>query len=163
MNRAANLINLCEGKQAGVLYHLVNQERMQFILATDSLKSKNYGGVISVTRSKHLSTYVGSDGMVLFRLALDGDKLSHKYKISPYRYISSTGVSFDGEAEEQIAAPNGITPLKPYLIEIQVIQSAYNKWKKLMDSPEDDFDKKQAMEFYQCMEDLHKYAKVRFI
>jgi hypothetical protein len=84
-----------EKKQVGVIYHLMSIEKMEYVIKNNKLSSRNFFNGISTTRDKSMRSYVGSDGMVLFKFKLDGDKLSEKYKISPYRFRSRTGVWFD--------------------------------------------------------------------
>jgi cytochrome b involved in lipid metabolism len=89
-----------EAKQVGILYHIIDLEGMITLLKNKSLKGFNYT-YISTTRSKSFNDYLGSRPSSYFKLELNGDKLSEKYKIEPNSYQSSTGISFE-EYEEVI-------------------------------------------------------------
>lgn len=91
--------NLFEGKQVGILYHLLNFDQMKFMIENNKLKSQNFFNGISFTRDKTLNNYIGSRPIVVFKIEVDGNKLSNKYKIEPFQYISSTNVIFS-EFEE---------------------------------------------------------------
>lgn len=91
---------ILESKQVGILYHLLTLHGFEHVLKTKNLESKNYYK-ISTTRNKNLKSYLGSGGATLFKLELDGNKLSNKYKISPFQY-SLDGIPFN-EFEEIIS------------------------------------------------------------
>lgn len=92
---------LLEAKSVGNLYHIVDLDKIFYIL--DNNKITNYHfRYISTTRDKSLSGYVGDNPTSFFKLELDGDKLSNKYKIGPFVYKSRTNISFTEEKEEVI-------------------------------------------------------------
>ena len=146
-------------KPQSYLYHLVNQDRMLYILNTNSLQPYNFAGGISCTRDPDMTGYTGSQGMVLFRLVLDQAKLARDFKIRPINFKSQTGVVFE-EAEDFIVAPRGVSNLQSYLVEIQAISEAMTQWRIWMTKPEDDWDRRQAEEFENLMQRLPGFAKV---
>ena len=86
--------SLNEGKQVGTLYHYTSADGLKGILKSNSIKaSKEYylGNdlhFISFTRNKNFHKKGSSfDVKIDYRIALDGDKLSNKYKIKPFAYI----------------------------------------------------------------------------
>jgi len=86
--------DLKEGKQVGTLYHYTSAEGLKNILKTGQLKTseENYLGhelhYISFTRNKNFHKKGSKFGVQTeYRIALDGDKLSNKYKIRPFSYI----------------------------------------------------------------------------
>jgi hypothetical protein len=92
-----------ESKSVGVLYHIIDFEKLKYIIENNHLKSFKAGnsGGISTTRNKMMQGYLGDNSTSFFKLELDGEKLSHKYKIRPMAYVSATNVRFQ-EYEELI-------------------------------------------------------------
>ena len=97
-------LNILSSKQVGTLYHLTNIDGLKHILDKNILESQNYAYIISFTRSKMLNSYVGDKSGTIFKLIIDGDKLSNTYKIQPYQYWSNTGVKLE-EFEEAVKGP----------------------------------------------------------
>lgn len=77
-----------EGLQRGNLYHIFNLSKCLYILETNSLSSYKFAN-ISTTRNKNMNSYLGDNSVSIFKLELDGDKLSNKYKIVPFAYQST--------------------------------------------------------------------------
>ena len=82
-----------EGKQVGMLYHYTSEDGLKSILETNriNVSEEHYLGkelyFISFTRNKNfhkkeMKWQVKTD----YRITLDGDKLSDKYKIKPCAY-----------------------------------------------------------------------------
>ena len=96
------LKSIYESKNLNDLYHILDYEKLLFVLNNNVIKSYKAGnGRISTTRDKMLNSYLGGSPQSIFKLVLDGKKLSEKYKIKPFRYFSKNGQSFQ-EYEEQI-------------------------------------------------------------
>ncbi len=85
---------LDEAKQVGILYHYTSEDGLKNILESNQLKSSEeyYMGnelyFISFTRNKNfhkkgMKWQIKTD----YRITLDGDKLSNRYKIKPFAYI----------------------------------------------------------------------------
>jgi hypothetical protein len=148
---------LQEAKQVGKLYHLVSQDKMKFILKTNSIKSQNFP-YISTTRDKLMSNYVGDVQLILYRIVLDGNELSHKYKITPFSYRSSTGVDFS-EYEEQIKTSK-ISDINKYVVEVQKITPNIRQWEKWLENPEDDYDRRLIKDYEYVNKNLHTLGKV---
>ncbi|MFW6243390.1 MAG: hypothetical protein ACOC2W_04455 [bacterium] len=92
---------LLEGKQVGNLYHIVDLEKIFYILENNKIKNYHFN-FISTTRDKMLNHYVGDSPTSIFKLELDGNKLSNRFKIKPFVYKSITDISFYEEKEEVI-------------------------------------------------------------
>jgi len=91
---------LYEKKQLGELYHLVNIDKLNYIIDTNTIKSYKFPN-ISLTRNKLLNSYIGDSSTTIFKLVIDADKLSNNYKIKPFRYKSQTNIWFS-EYEETV-------------------------------------------------------------
>lgn len=91
-----------ESKKLGNLYHIVDVEKLNYILDNNKIVSYKAGeGKISLTRNKMLSGYLGDNSSSVFKLEIDGDKLSSRYRIKPYRYKTMNAGYLD-EYEEQV-------------------------------------------------------------
>jgi hypothetical protein len=90
-----NSVNeLEEGKQVGSLYHYTSADGLKGILQSNKINAseENYLGnelyYISFTRNKNFHKKGSKFGVQTeYRITLDGDKLSNKYKIRPFAYI----------------------------------------------------------------------------
>ncbi len=88
------LKNLIEAKQVGLLYHYTSKDGLKGILKDNKLRASEeyYLGeelyFVSFTRNKdfHKKAYK-FNVKVDYRITLDGDKLSNKYRIKPFAYI----------------------------------------------------------------------------
>jgi hypothetical protein len=91
-----------ESKNLGNLYHIVDIEKLNYILDNNKIESYKAGdGKISLTRNKMMTGYLGDNSSSVFKLEIDGDKLSSKYRIRPYRYKTRNAGYLD-EYEEQV-------------------------------------------------------------
>ena len=135
MKRLIKLLIKEEAKQVGTLYHYTNLDNLIKILNQDILKSNSdNGGYISFTRNKNfvkISRFL-SGGSVDCALIINGDKLSDNYKIKPYHdqeYFNKTEKDFGSEEmelEEQIKGD--ISPIKPYIINIIILNDKINAY-----------------------------------
>jgi hypothetical protein len=135
MDKINNLLNdILERKQVGTLYHFTDPVSIFHILNSGKLISDR-SGYISFTRDKNfykMTTTLAFHPVVA--LIIDGDKLSDKYKITPYDYYydkhkasgRSTG-GFDSESEERIKVGNVATAidLNPFVKGILLTPSEY--------------------------------------
>lgn len=107
-------LDIKAAKQIGTLYHLTNLDGMEFIIRDNKLRRGSYLG-ISFSRDKMLNFYIGSPPRTYFKLIIDGNKLSNKYKIEPYQYhTDNDDISFRQEAEELVRASE-ITNVDKYI------------------------------------------------
>ena len=86
--------NISESKQVGTLYHYTSANGLKGILQSNSIKASEeyYLGndlyFVSFTRNKNFHKKGSAfDVSMDYRIALDGNKLSNKYKIAPFAYI----------------------------------------------------------------------------
>ena len=108
-----------ESKNLGNLYHIVDIEKLNYILDNNKIVSYKAGdGKISLTRNKMMTGYLGDNSSSVFKLEIDGDKLSTKYKIKAYRYKTMNAGYLD-EYEEQVQT-NKITNIFNYTNKIIV-------------------------------------------
>lgn len=81
-----------EAKQVGEIYHVCAIDSMKHIAETNTLESKQNNlnkkflryDVVSFTRNKQFICWTRSLNDFLFRIKVDGNKLSERYKITPY-------------------------------------------------------------------------------
>lgn len=112
-----------EAKQVGTLYHYTNIENLISILKTNTLITNSL--FISTTRSK---TFIDINQSLKFsdaRLILDGDKLSQKYKIKPYKAFDAVSKLYHTEQEEIILTKK-INNILIYCLDIQVKDNIEN-------------------------------------
>lgn len=121
-NIKVNLIK--EAKQVGLLYHIFDIEGLLNILKTKSLKGYNYR-YISTTRNKNFNDYLGSRPSSYFKIELDGDKLSNKYKIEPYAYTSGTNITF--EEYEEVIRTNEVKNIFQYVTKFIFLVDKFEK------------------------------------
>lgn len=125
LNIQSNILS--EAKQVGTLYHLTNLDGMEFIMKSDKIVRKLYDG-ISFTRNKMLNFYEGHPARLYFKLIIDGDKLSNKYKIEPFKYHSQKdNVDFRNEAEE-IIKTREISNVSNYIKGVAFIYRNFEGW-----------------------------------
>ena len=101
--------NLNEARQVGNLYYFGPYRRLDRLVDNGFKLSSTIQPFVSFTRNKSMvSDTIANE----FRLTLDGDKLSQRYKISPFAHTSAGyGRGSADEAEERIDLskyPNGI-------------------------------------------------------
>ena len=148
--------DLFEAKQVGSLYHHVDLEKMEFILHTNSLAARNYNK-ISATRSKHLQDYLGVGAMPIFKIELDGDKLSNKFKIAPHKFKSKTNVSM--EEFEEVIDTHKIQNLSTFVKAIHVSKTKLEQFRKLFG--DDEWDRRELEKLDAVMSNLHILGNVK--
>jgi hypothetical protein len=107
--------NINEYKNIGNLYHIVDIEKLFYILRNNKISSKYFQN-ISTTRDKMMGGYIGDSSTSVFKLEFDSAVLSNNYKMKPFSYKSQTNIYFD-EKEEQIQT-NEIKNIKKYINKI---------------------------------------------
>ena len=115
---------LKEAKQVGILYHFTDIEGLLGILKTNELwASETNADHVSLTRDKqgwHVGTLDNA-----FRISLDGNKISNKYKIRPYSWWGNDRGARDTESEEAVLTDK-ITNIRDYIIDINANKHLYN-------------------------------------
>jgi len=120
---------LSERKQVGKLYHFTTLDKLVKILK-DGLKSEalidkddNSRDGVSFTRNYRHAKDISHGGVFDLRITIDGDKLSDKYKITPfhdreyYKYQQQSGKKVEDEMEELVTTTKPI-PIKKYILDI---------------------------------------------
>jgi hypothetical protein len=115
---------LKEAKQVGILYHFTDIEGLLGILKTNELwASETNADHVSLTRDKqgwHVGTLDNA-----FRISLDGNKISNKYKIRPYSWWGNDRGTRNTESEEAVLTDK-ITNIRDYIIDINANKHLYN-------------------------------------
>ena len=123
-------IYLNEAKQVGTLYHFTPLSNLKEILFTQFLYS-NDEYQVSTSRRPNMSTRDFQDMKKnsIVRMALDGNKISTKYKVRPFAFGADEG-SAEDLGEEQIIVNGERFPFIPYLKRIDIF---LNKKEKVND------------------------------
>jgi hypothetical protein len=134
---------LYEGKQVGILYHLMDENAFPYNLTNDRIGNRK-SDIISFSRSKSflsIPQHLPKD-KVFARFIIDGDKLSNNYKIFPvddrfYKSKNQKKDSFDwlfedqeDEYEERVIGV--INNIGKYIIKIEIFKEIDEKTKKLL-------------------------------
>lgn len=123
-----------EGKQVGVLYHYTTLEYLFSIIATNRL-GKHYSTYVCFTRNKYFHKQGHDIGGDACRFVVDGDKLSHNYKIIPYNDLTiqpSTKQGKEGYRHDRIVDEQEeriykiIDNFNRYIIKLQILQGRLN-------------------------------------
>lgn len=98
MIKLINILN--EARQVGTLYYFGPYRRLNRLIDNNFILSSNIQPFVSFTRNKAMiSDTITSET----RIAIDGDKLSQKYKIAPFAQTAAGyGRGSADEAEERI-------------------------------------------------------------
>jgi hypothetical protein len=137
------LKEIIEAKQVGDRYHFTSLQGLYGILKDGFIKP-NSENQISTTRNKNVdmsSFFEYSGGQVTVMLTLDGNKISNKYKVKPFRYdptFWSLPVYQDKfEFEEQIITNGENFPIFLYLKSVSItIDNERNLNKEMLDQIE---------------------------
>jgi hypothetical protein len=123
-----------ESKGYNTLYHILDYRKLNYVLETNTIRSYTAGGGrISLTRDKMFNSYLGATVGTIFKLEIDGRKLSSKYKISPFRY-KTHNAGYLTEYEEQVKAST-IKNVFKYIKRIVILKEEVERMKY-------DYDKK---------------------
>ena len=131
-----------EAKQVGILYHFTKISQLPKILNTNTI-GRNTNGRVSFTRDKYFMKHqrIGI-GIKDACLVIDGDKLSHRYKLEPYDYFGgdepgSNEIPFDdyehtshkGTYDEQAERTiKPINDIKNYIIKIKLLKRSLDAY-----------------------------------
>lgn len=123
-----------ESKYIQNLYHILDIEKLYYVLKNNEIKSYNFP-YISTTRNKMMSGYCGDRYTSIFKLELDGQKLSDNYRMKSYQDTGwEIGMDnrrtpfFHQEWEEQIQT-NKIKNARKYIVRIILIKSRIERMK----------------------------------
>ena len=120
--------NIKEAKQVGTLYHVCTLDALvEFIIPNNELKaSGKYWNELLKTNQQVcftrdplfvVPTDTVSYGNILFQFVVDGDKLSERYKVTPFNYTGSADNQRYREKEEDVIGP--IKNFKSYVKEVR--------------------------------------------
>ena len=135
------LKEITEGKQVGNVYHFTSADNIESIkkqglkFTKDNLSFFNpkYNHIlysISVTRDKSEDVPMGW-GKAGYRITLDGDKISNRYKILPVNAAniwqpSNTNSKEENWAEERILSKNPGYLSSEYILNIEELEDYYS-------------------------------------
>jgi hypothetical protein len=154
MYKLVDILN--EAKQVGTLYHFTSYPRMIDIINNNLILKSTIQPYVSFTRNRGMVSDTISQSV---RITVDGDKLSHAYKIEPHADLTAgygrkgnaqPGQKLTGdESEERISLekyPKGIDISNALIIvELKKITKSFD-----IDNPEDfeDYVEPPSLEAY---------------
>ncbi len=117
---------LKESKQLGDLYHFTPITNLTKILKSQYLSSNQEDQVSTSRRPNMFTGFEGEDhnmiNVPICRIMLDGDKISNKYKVKPFKYDE-----WDDLGEEAIITNGAPFYFMPYLKRIDIFTNKNNK------------------------------------
>ena len=126
---------LLEYKNIGPLYHIIDMEKLEFILTNDYLKPKHFFGGISTTRNKMMNGYTGDSPVSIFKLELDTGKLSYNYKIVPFS-DTTTEIGYGGsrktvhfDEREELIKTKKLNNISKYITKLIIIKRRVERLK----------------------------------
>ena len=119
--------SVTEAKQVGTLYHVCTLDALvNYIIPNNELRaSGKYWNKLLKTNQQVcftrdplfvVPTDTVSSGNILFQFVVDGDKLSEKYKVTPFNYTTKPNQRYR-EKEEDVIGP--ISNFKSYVNEVR--------------------------------------------
>ena len=119
---------LLEYKNIGPLYHIIDMEKLEFILTNDYLTPKHFWGGISTTRNKMMNGYTGDSPVSIFKLKLDTSKISNNYKIKPFS-DTTTEIGYGGsrktvhfDEREELIKTKKLNNISKYITKLIIIK-----------------------------------------
>ena len=117
------MVILNEAKQVGILYHVTDIDGFNGILHSNKLgKYKNSS--ISFTRDPRYTYVSGTEKYFVIQLVIDGNKLSSRYKITPFASQDSYVNGKRFEAEERVEGQ--IQDIGKYTLEIKPLRKDFD-------------------------------------
>lgn len=114
-----------EAKQVGLLYHVMRNTSFIYMLKNNMLgKERDTSDFVSFSRRKDYNYVSGMFEPYSYKIIIDGDKLSHNYKIFP---VADKGQYVGGhrfEAEERVQG--NIKNISRYIKSIIIIKGSFN-------------------------------------
>lgn len=135
MNNIITNFKLFEGKNIQNLYHILDVEKLYYVLNNNEIKSYKFSK-ISTTRNKLMIDYTGCPPVSIFKLELDGQKLSDNYKIKSFQDKGFMGSGseripfYHQEWEEQIQT-QVIKNVKKYIVKIILMKQKIESLKDI--------------------------------
>ena len=122
-----NKQNINEAKQVGTLYHVCTLDALvNYIIPNNELKAsgKYWNDLLDTDQQVCFTrdplfvvpTWTVSGGNILFQFVVDGDKLSERYKVTPFNFSDSPNQRYR-EKEEDVIGP--ISNFKSYVKEVR--------------------------------------------
>lgn len=112
------MAKLDEAKQVGLLFHCTTLEGFTDMAYHDRI-GKYPDSTICFSRDRNYNHVIGSMITQHVQLVLDGDRLSNKYKITPY----DDGFTSRRRSESEERVETQITPVGPYLLAVNLINN----------------------------------------
>ena len=152
--RRINKQNINEAKQVGTLYHVCTLDALvNYIIPNNELRaSGKYWNELLKTNQQVcftrdplfvVPTDTVSYGNILFQFVVDGDKLSERYKVTPFNFTGSSSNQRYREKEEDVIGP--IKNFKSYVKEVR------------FDIKDLDVEKDNIQNIINRLEDVKKY------
>jgi hypothetical protein len=122
------LKEITEGKQVGILYHVVNMYGLEH-----NLENNRFDGTVgtdktvSFTRCKDYIKY--GEYPVLARFVLDGDKMSNNYKFTPIDEFPDRLGDYNNYPDECEEISKTINNINKYIIKIEIFKKILNQIK----------------------------------
>jgi hypothetical protein len=122
------LKEITEGKQVGILYHVVNMYGLEH-----DLENNRFDGTVgtdktvSFTRCKDYIKY--GEYPVLARFVLDGDKMSNNYKFTPIDEFPDRLGDYNNYPDECEEISKTINNINKYIIKIEIFKKILNQIK----------------------------------
>jgi len=122
------LKEITEGKQVGILYHVVNMYGFIHNLTTNRFDGTvGTNKTVSFTRCKNYTKY--GEFPVLARFVLDGDKMSNNYKFTPVDEFPNRLGDYDHYPDECEETTKTVNNINKYIIKIEIFKKALNQIK----------------------------------
>lgn len=126
---------LLEYKNIGPIYHIIDMEKLEFILENNYLKPKHFFGGISTTRNKMMNGYTGDSPVSIFKLELNTGKISNNYKIIPFS-DTTTEIGYGGsrktvhfDEREELIKTKKLNNVSKYINKLIIIKSRVERLK----------------------------------
>lgn len=118
-----------ESKKVGIIYHFTGIYNLYQMFLKNNFRISSQQNYISFTRNPSMFSPELLQSKLQARIMIDGDKLSNKYKISPYKDFRNVKREH-GEAEERVVKIDDLFMANPVtdvdiqnsILEIQILE-----------------------------------------